>query len=416
MALEIIGIVVLAAMFVVATVLPVNMGLLGLAAAFAVGLYAGIPTAEVVGGFPSGLFLTLVGITFLFAVAHANGTIGRIVAASVGAVRGHVWAIPWIMFATAAVLTAFGAVSPAAVAILAPIALGFAVQHRISPMLMGMMVVHGAQGGGFSPISIYGGIVNRIVAEAHLPISPMTTFAASLGMNGAVALILFLVLRNRPGSPSEPELALDDVESVAPSGWTLEQGLTLIGLLAVAVLTLFFKIDVGFAGIGVGLVLSLLSVASHRAALSRIPWPEILLVAGVGTYVAVLEHAGVIKLIGAQVAGLGAPMAAALLLCVIGAVVSAFASSTAVLGSLIPLAVPLLLSGSGVDAVGFIAAMAVSSTIVDVSPFSTNGALVLANAPERDRPAFFRKLMLYGAVVTAVGPIVAWAVFVAARS
>ena len=135
----IIGIVVLAAMFVVATVLPVNMGLLGLAAAFAVGLYAGIPTAEVVGGFPSGLFLTLVGITFLFAVAHANGTIGRIVAASVGAVRGHVWAIPWIMFATAAVLTAFGAVSPAAVAILAPIALGFAVQHRISPMLMGMM-------------------------------------------------------------------------------------------------------------------------------------------------------------------------------------------------------------------------------------------------------------------------------------
>ena len=137
----------------------------------------------------------------------------------------------------------------------------------------------------------------------------------------------------------------------------------------------------GFAGIGVGLVLSLLSVASHRAALSRIPWPEILLVAGVGTYVAVLEHAGVIKLIGAQVAGLGAPMAAALLLCVIGAVVSAFASSTAVLGSLIPLAVPLLLSGSGVDAVGFIAAMAVSSTIVDVSPFSTNGALMLANKP-----------------------------------
>ena len=74
------------------------------------------------------------------------------------------------MFAITAVLTAIGAVSPAAVAILAPIALGFAAKHRIRPLLMGPMVVHGAQAGGFSPISIYGGITNKIVAEAGLPV------------------------------------------------------------------------------------------------------------------------------------------------------------------------------------------------------------------------------------------------------
>jgi hypothetical protein len=105
-------------------------------------------------------------------------------------------------------------------------------------------------------------------------------------------------------------------------------------------------------------------------------------------------------------------MLAALLLCFIGAVVSAFASSTAVLGSLIPLAVPFLQAGTGVSPIGFIAAMAVSSTIVDVSPFSTNGALVLANAQGVDREAFFRKLMAYGAIVTVVAPIVVWALFV----
>ena len=37
---------------------------------------------------------------------------------------------------------------------------------------------------------------------------------------------------------------------------------------------------------------------------------------------------------------------------------------------------PFLQAGTGVSPVGFIAAMAVSSTVVDVSPFSTNGALV----------------------------------------
>jgi di/tricarboxylate transporter len=123
----------------------------------------------------------------------------------------------------------------------------------------------------------------------------------------------------------------------------------------------------------------------------------------------------VIKAVGQDVAGLGAPLAAALLLCFIAAVVSAFASSVAVLGSLIPLAVPLMLSGAGVDVFGLTAAIAVSATVVDVSPFSTNGALVLANAQGVDRDAFFRQLVLYGAAVTLVAPLVIWAVLVAAR-
>jgi hypothetical protein len=80
---------------------------------------------------------------------------------------------------------------------------------------------------------------------------------------------------------------------------------------------------------------------------------------------------------------------------------------------LIPLAVPFLQADTGVSAVGFIAAMAVASTIVDVSPFSTNGALVLANAPQGvDRDVFFRRLMTYGAIVTIVAPVVVWFLFV----
>ena len=54
---------------------------------------------------------------------------------------------------------------------------------------------------------------------------------------------------------------------------------------------------------------------------------------------------------------------------------------------------PFLQAGTGVSAIGFIAAMAVASTIVDVSPFSTNGALVLANAQGIDRQVFFRRLL-----------------------
>jgi di/tricarboxylate transporter len=125
-----------------------------------------------------------------------------------------------------------------------------------------------------------------------------------------------------------------------------------------------------------------------------------------------MEEMGTIDYVGHSVAGLASPLVAALLLCLIGAIVSAFASSTAVLGSIIPLAVPFLQGGTGVSAIGFVAALAVSSTIVDVSPFSTNGALVLASAKGVDRQVFFRQLLRYAAVVTIAAPIVLWLVFV----
>ena len=472
---ELISILVLALIFMIATLLPVNIGVLAFAGAFLVGtLVADQSTDDIIAGFPSDLFLTLVGITYLFAVAQNNGTVDWLIELAVRAVRGRIGAMPWIMFALAAALTAVGAVSPGAVAIIAPIALGFAVQYQISPLLMGLMVIHGAQAGGFSPISIYGGITNGVVEEAGLPLNEVATFLASLFANLAVAVLLFVVLggrdllrrraevtegpagdtthassaggagdgRTAPGedrrvlasSPQQGAQAYGDAEMEArseerelerpppeapeaaadgPLSPRAYQLLTVAGILILAALTLFFEVDIGFAAITIGLVLTLIAPQLQKRAVGQVTWPEILLITGVGTYVGVLEEMGTIDYVGAAVADLASPLLVALLLCFIGAVVSAFASSTAVLGSLIPLAVPFLQAGTGVSPVGFIAAFAVSSTIVDVSPFSTNGALVLANAPPSvDKNRFFRQLVAYGALVVAVAPVVLWFVFV----
>ena len=102
-----------------------------------------------------------------------------------------------------------------------------------------------------------------------------------------------------------------------------------------------------------------------------------------------------------------------MLILYIGGVVSAFASTTGILGALIPLAVPFLQSDSGIGAIGLITALAISSSVVDSSPFSTSGSLVVANSFEEDRDFVFRRLMQWGFTMVALAPPVTWLILVA---
>jgi Na+/H+ antiporter NhaD/arsenite permease-like protein len=310
---------------------------------------------------------------------------------------------------------------------------------------MGMMVIHGAQGGGFSPISVYGVLVNEIVETEDLPNSALAVFLGSLFFNLAIAVVLFLVLGGRKlvgrkveaadevpeevgaehgrgpvvrghGAAPGPAVGggdedVDEPHPDRPQPVTFEQILTLIGLVVLAVLALVFKLDIGFVAISVAVVLALFSAQKHKGAVSQISWSTVLLIAGVLTFVFVLQEAGTIDYLGEAVTGLGVPLLIALLLCYIGGVVSAFASSTAIIGVAISLAVPFLQAGD-IGAVGVIVALSVASTIVDVSPFSTNGALVLAAAQDVDKDRFYKQILAYAAIVVVAGPFLAWLVFV----
>jgi di/tricarboxylate transporter len=454
MSAPVLSIIMLAAMFLLATVLPLNMGALAFVGAFLLGaVVLGMSTNDILANFPGGLFLTIVGVTYLFAIAQNNGTIDLLVRGAVRLVGNKVALIPWVMFAITAVITAVGALSPAAVAIIAPIALSFAGKYKISPLLMGMMVIHGAQAGGFSPIAVYGVTVNGIIAKTDLEANPMAIFLASLLFNLAIAVVLSVVLGGNRFRSTKAGRAVEQAAETRMSvsvgaraaGVTLQgsgsdissagvsakgtsgnagaaaagetangarasvpQLVTILGLIALAVISLGFKVDVGFVSITIAIVLALVSPAAQKGAVNKISWSTVLLICGMLTFVGVLEEAGTIKFVSDGVAGMGMPLIAALLICYIGAVVSAFASSTAILAALIPLAVPFLSTGE-IGAVGVIAALAVSATIVDVSPFSTNGALVLANAPEGvDKGRFYKKILGYSGIVIVVGPLLAW--------
>jgi Na+/H+ antiporter NhaD/arsenite permease-like protein len=440
---ELVSIIALILLFVVGTVLPINMGALGFVAAWLVGMYAlGLTEREIISGISGDLVLTLVGVTYLFAIARNNGTVDLIVRGAVRMVGGRVALIPWVMFAVTAVLTAIGAASPAACAIVGPIALGFAGRHRINPLMMGMFVVHGAQAGGFSPISIYGVITNSVMAENGLPVNEMAIFLSSLLVNLAIAVALFFALGGRRLASRRVEPELDDdpvgggtrnergnggatamtnggggtaTEARAATAVTprlADQVVTLVAFGAVAFVALVFERNIGFAAITAAVILTALFPKEQKGAIKQIAWSTVLLVAGVSTFAAILNKAGAPEAVGMWAAGLGTVLIGALVLCYVGGITSAFASSTALLPIIVPIAIPLIATGE-VSAVAVVAALAVASTIVDVSPFSTNGALMVANRPDTiSEERYYKQVLYYSLLVTLAGPLLVWAVLV----
>jgi di/tricarboxylate transporter len=434
---ELISIIVLVAIFIIGTTLPINMGVLGIVAAFAVGTAMGISEDDLFLGFPGDLFIILVGVTYLFGIASGNGTVNWLVHASVRAVGGRVAAIPWVMFLVTAILTASGAVVPGAVAIVVPIALSFGLTYGINPVLMGLMVVNGATAGGFSPISVFGSIVNGVVERNDLAENATLLFVSSFVFNALLSVVVFFMfggreLLRRRIEVAEPtgrfERSVDekaeatgtrpiaggsamaaDTAEVPPL--TRDMVLTLIGIVVLIGVALAFDVDVGFVALSIALVLSLISPQATKDAVSKVAWPTVLLICGIVMYVSVLETLGTIDWLGEQVASIGAPLFAALLICYVGGAVSAFASTTGILGALIPLAVPFLETGA-IGAVGLIIALSISSSVVDSSPFSTSGALTVANTPEQKRDYVFKRLMQWGMSMVLIAPLLAWMIFV----
>ena len=439
---NVIALSVLVLVFVISTVRSVNMGALALVAAFVVGtLVFTVDTSEILDGFPASLFVILVGVTYLFALARNNGTVDWIIHAAVRAVRGRVALVPWAMFAVCAAVTAMGAVSPAAVAIIAPVAMGFATRYRIHPMLMGFMVVQGATAGSFSPIGIFGVITNDVMRQNGLPSSPALLFVSTFAAAAVVAAIAYVSFGGRAliARGASERVLVSAVGNASGGGDTitgsgssdsskgggkssggaaphegalnLERRLTLLGLASLALGALVFDLDVGFTALTVAVLLTLIFPASARGAVDKISWGTVLLIGGIVTYVALLQNQNTVQWLGDSVAHVGIPLLAAFLICLIGAIVSAFASTTGILGALIPLAIPFLMTGQ-VNATGLVIALAISSSLVDCSPFSTNGALVVANAAPEERDVVFGLTMRWGMTIMVVTPILAWLMFV----
>jgi di/tricarboxylate transporter len=447
MLIQLTAIGIFIALFAIATLRKVHLGITMFAAACGVGVWlVKMPLKDVVGGFPISIMILLAGVTYFFAIAQTNGTIDRLIEAVLARVGDNAVVLPFLFFGLTATISAMG--SPLAGLVMAPVGMPIAKKYGMDSLLMAIAIGSGLSAGGFAPTSLYGIVTYGTAHQAHIEFNPLTLFAVACIANISLLSAAFFIfggpklIKRRASSsaaidssPSpfdastadhiglcsiERDLASGGMEttvlarqasgeaSVAP--FERNQIITIICMIGLIVSVIAASIaglnpDIGVLCFAFGAALALIDPTAGKTAVSKIDWSTVLLVGGIITYVGVLQTMGTVNLLGEGARHVGTPLVTAFVICLIAALVSAFASTTGILAALVPLALPLVASG---DVAGWtlISALAICASIVDVSPFSTVGATLIATAAEEERPRLISLLTRWGMSMVLIGPIV----------
>jgi di/tricarboxylate transporter len=407
----------------VSCVSQINIGVLAIVLAWIVGVYlGGMRLEQVLAGFPVSLFLTLVGITLLFAQAQGNGTLDRLAQRAVGLCRGLPGVIPLVFFLLTAALSSVGPGNIAATALMAPLGMATAGRYRIPPFLMAIMIANGASAGSVSPIAPTGIIVNQLVAKMGLPDARWMIFANNFIAHLAVAFAGYLVfggvrLLRRPAGLTIPvPQAVAPLTEVPASGhdrleWP--HWLTLAIIVGLIVGAIGFNLNVGMAAFAGALILTVARAADEVSAVKAMPWNVIVMVTGVTVLVALLEKTGGIDLFAAFLSNLATPASVTAVTAFFTGLVSIYSSTTGVvLPALLPIVPNLVEHVGGGSQMAVVSSMVVGGHLVDVSPLSTLGALCLAAAPAgTDTRTLFNQLLAWGVSMTIVASLVCWLLF-----
>jgi Na+/H+ antiporter NhaD/arsenite permease-like protein len=417
MSLPVLSVVAFAIAIIVSCISEINVGVLAIAFAFIIGVFFGdMRVAEVAAGFPSALFLILVGVTLLFSQANVNGTLDKLARRSVKLARGNLGMIPIMFFLLATALATIGAGNIATVAMLAPVAMAVAGNLGISAFLMTLVVCCGANSGALSPFAPTGVIANGLLARIGITGQEWPTFFNNFLAEGFVGLAGYMIFggyklfsRNGPAPAVSVDAAL--LRDEGEFTWNQKFTLVIIGALMISVL--FFGIDVGMGAIIAAAIMTLCRASNEEAAIKSMPWNVIVMVCGVTILISILEKKGGMDLFTSMLARLSTESSVTGVMAFVTGLISVYSSSSGVvLPAFLPTIPGLIERIGGGDPIAIASSVNVGAHLVDVSPLSTLGALCIANAAaSENRKALFNKLMAWGLSMSVVGAFVCWVFF-----
>jgi di/tricarboxylate transporter len=407
MNLAIISLIALIVAIVLSCTTTINVGLLSMVFAWFIGVYlGGMEVKAIRAGFPTDLFLTLVGVTLLFAQAQVNGTLERITHRGVKSCRGNAGLIPLMFFLLALAIATVGAGNIAGAALVAPMAMAAAGRVKIPAIVMTIMVGHGALAGALSPFAPTGIIVNSLMANMGLGGREWQTFLFNLLASASVAIVGFLIFggwRLFHRTDTEESEPLKEESSFEVRHW-----ITISVIAALVLSVILFRVDVGMGAFACVAVLAILRTSDEVAAIRAMPWSVILMVCGVTVLTSLLEKTGGMDLFSTLLAKLATQGTINGIIGFVTGLVSIYSSTSGVvLPAFLPAVPGLVEKLGGGEPLAISWSMIIGGHLVDSSPLSTIGAICVASAPaSEDRRSLFNKALYWGLSMSIVGALI----------
>lgn len=393
-------------------VTTINVGVVCLAFAWIVGVHlGGMAMGDVLEGFPTQLFVTLLGVTLFFSMARGNGTLERVTERAVRLCRGHTGILPIMFFFLALGLSTIGPGSIGATALLAPPAMAVALRTGGSPFLMALMIGNGALAGSLSPFSPTGVVANGVMVRMGFPGLEWRIFGNNVLGHTFVAFAGYAVLGGlrlfRSGQQNAAVTTTPN-QPLEPRHW-----LTLGLIAALLVVVIGFDFEVGMTALTAAAVLSFARAADEKEAIRAMPWGVILMVTGVTVLITLMEKTQGMALFTDLLVRLSTPKSVTAVVAFVTGVVSVYSSTSGVvLPAFLPTVPGLVERLGSVDPIAVASAMNLGSHLVDLSPLSTTGALCVAAVPAGvDSRGLFNKLLAWGLSMTVIGAALCWLMF-----
>jgi di/tricarboxylate transporter len=355
------------------------------------------------------LFLTLAGVTLLFALAEVNGTLHRVAMAALGLARGRVALLPWIFFLIACGLSTVGPGAVASVALVVPMAMAVGARAGMSPFLTALMVANGANAGNLSPFSSVGIIANTKMQEIGLGGHEWKVWAANFVAHLLLSAFAYVALGGlKLGKASDASATVQAPRPEENEPATAMHRITIVIVSIWIAGIVIFSLPLGPSAFAAGVLLIVLRVADEGAAIKKMPWSAILMVTGMSVLVAVLEATGGMVLFTTLLAKLATAGTLHGVMAFVTGLISTYSSTSGVvLPTFLPTVPRLVSEVGGGDPLTVALSINVGASLVDVSPLSTLGALSIAAVvdPRQTQP-LFRQLMIWGLSMTLVGALI----------
>lgn len=405
-AIQIVSLVILVIILALSIWRKVNVGVLAYAATLVLALISAQDASKTFAAFPVNLVILIVGVTLLFAHAERSGAVNWLIGVSLRPIGKRRWLVPWIGFLAGAALSTIGAFPTAPISLLLPILARLAKAYRLNYLVLAIICVWGSNAAGLSPLSPAGALVHTLAAKANVSYSPWELYGIIMGLHAVLCAILFYAkggIRVRGNNAEAPE-DIDPASIIERKPLNAYSISSLIGLAAMVIGAVGFKLDIGLTAITLALVLQLVFRPKEAELIAKVPWAVVLLLSGLVVYLGLLEKIGTLGGVQDAVSHIGSPLLLIIVLTYLTAAVSNVESSTlVVLGIMVPIGFSVA-GPSPMAQLAILIAVVMSAAVVAISPVHIGGALIIGNAHDQQRA--YRKMFAVTGVAAAVVPAV----------